>query len=263
MTDYREQSGAKAGAGDDSWGVPDATPIVSNNCNFVDSGDGPVLISWDDATTLFHEFGHAVHGLASKVRFRSQSGTNVARDFVEFPSQVLEHWLPTDEVLTRFATHHETGQSLPADLLRKIREADKFNSGFETTEYLACAIVDMMLHSRDQGVTDIAAFETEALSEIGMPDSLPMRHRLPHFSHLFSSDAYSAGYYSYLWSDALTADAAERFEQADGGYYDEEVAADLMRHVLSVGDTVDPKVAFERFRGRPVETDALLRKKGF
>ena len=259
MTDYREQSGA----GNDSLGVPRATPIVSNNCNFVDSGDGPPLISWDDATTLFHEFGHAVHGLASRVRFRSQSGTNVARDFVEFPSQLLEHWLATDEVLTRFATNLETAEPLPAALLAKIRAAEKFNAGFETTEYLACAIVDMMLHSRDQGVSDIAAFEREVLAEIGMPEQLPMRHRLPHFSHLFSSDAYSAGYYSYLWSDALTADAAERFEQADGGYYDAAVASDLMDHVLSVGDTVDPKAAFEKFRGRAVQTDALLRKKGF
>jgi len=270
MTDYREQSGwsgsgRAAPASDDlDVTVPTHSPIVSNNSNFIPGADGqPVCISWDDAVTLFHEFGHALHGLSSRVRFRSQSGTNVARDFVEFPSQLMEHWLETEAVLQRFATHSETEEPMPSELLEKLRRSGKFNSGFETVEYLACAILDMRLHQQSEPVTDLAAFEKEALAEIGMPDEIPMRHRLPHFSHLFSSDSYSAGYYSYLWSDALTADAAEMFENASGGYFDSEVAERYFGHVLSVGDTVDPAETYRAFRGRDVDTQALLRKRGF
>lgn len=267
MTDYREQSGA--GLDDGSKMIPVQTSIVSNNSNFVAGASNeegkaaPVLISWDDATTLFHEFGHALHGLCSQVKYPSQSGTNVARDFVEFPSQILEHWLSTPEVLGQFAVHFETGEPMPAELLEKIERSSKFNSGFETVEYLACAILDMKLHERDAEGINITEFEKSELAAIDMPSELPMRHRLPHFSHLFSSDAYSAGYYSYLWSDALTADAAEMFEQADGKYFDETVAAKLLDHVLSVGDTIDPAETYRQFRGRDVNTDALLRKRGF
>jgi len=262
MTDYREQSGVGITASDTN--IPINTPIVSNNSNFIpSSGDGPVLISWDDATTLFHEFGHALHGLSSRVRYPSQSGTNVARDFVEFPSQVLEHWLSTPEVLSRFATHYETGEPMPAELLEKIQRSSKFNSGFDTTEYLACAILDMQLHQMDASDIDISTFESRQLADIGMPSELPMRHRLPHFSHLFSSDSYSAGYYSYLWSDALTADAAEMFEDTEAGYFDETVANKLNEHILSVGDTIDPSETYRAFRGRDVDTNALLRKRGF
>lgn len=262
MTSYRQQSGADLTPSDKT--IPVTTPIVSNNSNFIPvSGDGPILISWDDATTLFHEFGHALHGLSSEVRYPSQSGTSVARDFVEFPSQILEHWLSTPEVLSQFATHYQTGEPMPAELLEKIERSSKFNSGFETTEYLACAILDMKLHQADAADIDINQFEAEELAAIDMPAELPMRHRLPHFSHLFSSDAYSAGYYSYLWSDALTADAAEMFEQADDGYFDAHVAQKLRDHVLSVGDTIDPAETYRAFRGRDVDTDALLRKRGF
>lgn len=262
MTDYRGQSGLDRDETESS--IPVQTPIVSNNSNFVAAAAGqPVLISWDDATTLFHEFGHALHGLSSEVTYPSQSGTNVARDFVEFPSQILEHWLSTPEVLGKFALHYETGQPMPAELLAKIERSSKFNSGFETTEYLACAILDMKLHNRDADGIDISKFEQQQLAAINMPMELPMRHRLPHFSHLFSSDAYSAGYYSYLWSDALTADAAEMFEQSDGKYFDKTVADKLYDHVLSVGDTIDPADTYREFRGRDVNTDALLRKRGF
>jgi len=270
MTDYREQAGwsgsrqAAPASEDVDISVPTSSPIVSNNSNFIPGADDrPVCISWDDAVTLFHEFGHALHGLSSRVRFRSQSGTNVARDFVEFPSQLMEHWLETESVLQRFATHSETGEPMPAELLEKLRRSGKFNSGFETVEYLACAILDMQLHQRGESVTDLAAFEKQSLAEIGMPEEIPMRHRLPHFSHLFSSDSYSAGYYSYLWSDALTADAAEMFENAPDGFFDEEVATRLFGHVLSVGDTVDPAETYRAFRGRDVDTQALLRKRGF
>jgi len=254
MSDYRAQQRIPA----------TVTPIVSNNSNFVKSGDGTtVLISWDDAVTLFHEFGHALHGLLSDVNYKSQSGTRVARDYVEFPSQVLEHWLPTPAVLERFALHYQTGQPMPAEMLEKIRRASQFNQGFGTVEYLASAILDMKLHTQTSGDIDPDAFERETLAEIGMPREIVMRHRTPHFSHLFSSDSYSAGYYSYLWSDALTADAAEVFEQSPGGYFDPEVAKSLRDHVLSVGDTIDPAESFRRFRGRDVDSAALLRKRGF
>ncbi|MEM9585780.1 MAG: M3 family metallopeptidase [Planctomycetota bacterium] len=243
--------------------APAATPIVSNNSNFVkSSGNKPALISWDDATTLFHEFGHALHGLLSDVDYPSQAGTRVARDYVEFPSQVFEHWLSTPEVLNRFALHHETGEPIPKALLAKIENASKFNQGFATVEYLASALIDMKLHLAGDAPIEPDSFERETLKELGMPDELPMRHRTPHFSHIFSSDAYSAGYYSYLWSDALTADAAEHFESA-GGFFDAKLAKSLHDNVLSVGDTIDPADGFRQFRGRDVDTSALLRKRGF
>ena len=238
------------------------TPIVSNNSNFVKGAEGEtVLISWDDAVTLFHEFGHALHGLNSKVTYRSQAGTSVARDYVEFPSQLMEHWLETPEVLSKYCVHYETGKPLPQALIDKIQKAATFNQGFGTVEYLASALVDMKLHTTTEPI-DPDEFERKALEEIGMPKEIPMRHRTPHFSHLFSSDSYSAGYYSYLWSDALTADAAELFEEA-GSFYDKTVAKKLHDHVMSVGDTIDPADGFRAFRGRDVDTGALLRKRGF
>lgn len=239
------------------------TPIVSNNSNFVEGAEGEVvLISWDDAVTLFHEFGHALHGLLSNVKYPSQSGTSVARDYVEFPSQLNEHWLSTPEVLNRFALHYQTGEAMPAELLEKIERASTFNKGFETVEYLASALIDMKLHLAGDGEIDPDAFERETLVELGMPGEIVMRHRTPHFAHIFSSDSYSAGYYSYLWSDALTADAAEVFEEA-GGFYDHDVANRLRENVLSSGDTIDPADGFRAFRGRDVDTAALLRKRGF
>ena len=239
------------------------TPIVSNNSNFVKTDTGePVLISWDDATTLFHEFGHALHGLNSKCKYPSQAGTSVSRDYVEFPSQVNEHWLPTKEVLKKFAVHYKTGEPMPAELLAKIEKAATFNQGFSTVEYLASALVDMKLHLAGNVLIDPDKFERETLVELGMPSEIVMRHRTPQFNHLFSSDGYSAGYYSYLWSDALTADAAEAFEEA-GSYYDKEVSKRLHDYIFSVGDTIDPAEGFRRFRGRDVDTRALLRKRGF
>ncbi len=239
------------------------TPIVSNNSNFVKGAEGEVvLISWDDAVTLFHEFGHALHGLNSKVKYRSQAGTSVARDYVEFPSQLNEHWLETPEILNRFAVHHQTGKPMPKELLDKIEKARTFNQGFATVEYLASALIDMKLHLAGDADIDPDKFERETLEEMGMPKELPMRHRTPHFMHIFSSDSYSAGYYSYLWSDALTADAAEVF--TDGGsFYDSDIAKSLHDNVMSVGDTIDPMDGYRNFRGRDVDTAALLRKRGF
>jgi peptidyl-dipeptidase Dcp len=238
------------------------TTIVSNNANFVKPKPGdPVLLSWDDATTLFHEFGHALHGLASDVVYPSLSGTNVARDYVEFPSQLLEHWLLTPEVLSRFARHYKTNEPLPAELVAKIERARTFNQGFATVEYLSSALVDMKLHLAGDRPIDPDAFERETLKELGMPSEIVMRHRTPHFSHVFSGDGYSAGYYSYLWADTLTADAWEAFTEA-GGPYDKTVAARL-KHILSLGNTVDPAEAYRTFRGRDPKIDALMRKRGF
>jgi peptidyl-dipeptidase Dcp len=239
------------------------TPIVSNHSNFVKGKPGaPVLISWDDAITLFHEFGHALHGLCSNCNYPSQAGTSVARDYVEFPSQLNEYWLSTPEMLQKFAVHHATGAPLPAERLAKIKQAETFNQGFATVEYLASALVDMKLHLAGNVKIDPDKFERETLAEIGMPREIVMRHRTPQFSHIFASDGYSAGYYSYLWSEALTADAAEVFADA-GSYYDRAVAKRLYDTVMSVGDTIDPADGFRNFRGRNVDTRALLRKRGF
>ena len=238
------------------------TTIVSNNSNFVKGKPGePVLISWDDANTLFHEFGHALHGLSSQVNYPSLSGTAVARDYVEFPSQLLEHWLSTPEVLNRFALHYRTGQPIPRALVERIERASTFNEGFTTTEYLSAALVDMKLHLSPNRAIDSDAFEREALTELGMPREIVMRHRTPQFLHVFSSDGYSAGYYSYLWSDVITADAFGAFSEG-AGPYDAAVAAKL-KHLLSIGNTVDPADAYRSFRGRDPRVEALMRKRGF
>ena len=240
----------------------EVTTLVSNNSNFVKGEPGqPVLVSWDDATTLFHEFGHALHGLSSSVAYPSLSGTAVARDYVEFPSQLMEHWLSTPQVLQRFALHYQTGQPIPQELVDRIKRASTFNQGFATTEYLSSALVDMKLHLAGSREIDADAFEKATLTELGMPSELVMRHRTPQFGHVFASDGYSAGYYSYLWSDVLTADAAEAFTGA-GGFYDPAVARRLQR-LLSVGNTIDPAEAYRAFRGRDPSVDALMRKRGF
>ncbi len=237
--------------------------IVSNNSNFVKGAAGePVLVSWDDATTMFHEFGHALHGLSSSVAYPSLSGTSVARDYVEFPSQVLERWLATPEVLARFALHHRTGRPLPAELAQKIERASTFRQGFDTVEYLASALVDMRLHLAGARPIDPDAFERDTLAALGLPSEVVMRHRTPQFTHVFSGDGYAAGYYSYLWSDVLAADAWEAFTQA-GGPWDEAVAKRLRESVFSVGNTIDPADGYRAFRGRDASIDALMRKRGF
>lgn len=237
--------------------------IVSNNSNFVKGKPGePVLIGWDDARTLFHEFGHAVHGLSSSVTYPSLAGTNVARDYVEFPSQILERWLTTPEVLNRFALHVQTGQPLPAGLVQKIERSATFNQGFATVEYLASALVDMKLHLAGDAKIDPRAFEKQTLAALGMPAELVMRHRTAHFNHAFASDGYSAGYYSYLWADTISADAFEAFREA-GGPWDQAVAKRLREHVFSVGNTVDPAAGYRLFRGKDPGIAALMRKRGF
>jgi peptidyl-dipeptidase Dcp len=240
----------------------DVKTIVSNNANFVKGKPGePVLISWTDAETLFHEFGHALHGLSSDVNYPSLAGTAVPRDYVEFPSQLLEHWLSTPEILDRYAMHVETGKPIPRELVARIDAADKFNQGFDTVEYLSSALVDMKLHLAGAQEIDPDKFERETLAALGMPGEIVMRHRTPQFNHVFAGDGYSAGYYSYLWSDTITADAWEAFTQA-GGPWDKQVGKRL-KQLLALGNTVDPADAYRAFRGRDPGIDALMRKRGF
>ena len=239
------------------------TTIVSNNSNFVKGTDGaPTLISWTDASTLFHEFGHALHGLSSNVTYPSLSGTSVVRDYGEFPSQLLENWLPTPQVLQRFAVHYQTGKPIPQALVDRIEKASTFNQGFETTEFLASALVDMKLHLAGSQKIDADAFERDALAQLGMPREIVMRHRTPQFTHVFSSDGYAAGYYGYLWSQVLAADAYSAFTEA-GGPYDRAVGQRLTKNVFSVGNTVDPADGYRTFRGRDPQIDALMRERGF
>jgi len=240
------------------------TTIVSNNSNFIKGAPGePVLISWDDATTLFHEFGHAIHGLNANATYPTVSGTNVARDYVEFPSQLNEHWLPTKEVLSRFCVHYKTGEAIPQALVDKIKAAGTFNQGFDTTEYLASALIDMKLHLAGDVDIDPDAFERTELAKLNMPREIVMRHRTPQFGHVFSGDGYSAGYYSYLWADTLTADVAEAFQEAPGGFYDKPTGQRLYETIMSKGNSVDPVDQFKAFRGRNVKIGALMRDRGF
>jgi peptidyl-dipeptidase Dcp len=250
-TTYRSRAGL---LGDD-------IVLGSNNNNFVKPGPGePVLISLDDAETLFHEFGHAIHYFLSNVYYPSLGGSQ--RDFVEYPSQVNENWLLTPEVLQRFAKHHDTGQPMSQALVDKIQKAQTFNQGFATIEYLSSALVDMKLHLDADGVVDPDKFERTALAEIGMPKELVMRHRLPQFNHLFSSDSYSAGYYSYLWSETMDADTWAAFAEA-GSPWDKATAGRFAKYLLSTGNETDRAEAYREFRGRDPDVDALLKKRGF
>ncbi len=241
----------------------DVTTIVSNNANFIKGKLGePILISWDDARTLFHEFGHALHGLCSNVHYPTLSGTAVAQDYVEFPSQILERWVSTPEILQHYALHYQTGKPIPQKLVDRIKNASKFNQGFTTVEAVSSALVDMKLHLAGSAKIDPDAFEKQALAELGMPKEMVMRHRTPQFGHIFSSDGYSAGYYSYLWADVLSADAYDAFTEA-GGPYDKAVGKRLYDHVFSIGNTVDQAEAYRAFRGKEPNSNALMRNRGF
>ena len=235
----------------------DILPLIVNNCNFVKSD--PALLSFDDARTLFHEFGHALHGLLSKVRFPRLSGTNVARDFVELPSQLYEHWLEEKDVLTRFARHYQTGEALPQALLDKLLAARNFNQGFATVEFLASAFVDMDFHSENGGAADPQAVQVASLARIGMPDEIAMRHAAPHFSHVFSGEGYSAGYYSYLWSEVLDADGFDAFRSDP---FEPLAARRLYDNIYSAGGSRDYAQAYRDFRGRDPEVKALLEGRG-
>lgn len=252
MTTYRSQH---------RLGGKNRYVLASNNNNFVKGGEGqPTLISLDDASTLFHEFGHALHYLNYDITYPGLAGT--PRDFVEYPSQVNENWLLTRYVLDNYAKHAETGEPMPQALVDKINKSKTFNEGFATVEYLSSAIVDMKLHNREEAVTDPDAFERETLAEIGMPKEIVMRHRLPQFNHLFSSDAYSAGYYSYLWSETMDADTWAAFEEA-GDVWDADTAERFRSIVLSTANETDRKEAYRKFRGRDPEVKYILKKRGF
>jgi peptidyl-dipeptidase Dcp len=265
--DYFARAGKRSGAwaqgyqGHETFMGHTVTPITSNNNNFVAGAPGqPVLISLDDAQTLFHEFGHALHGLLSQVNYPGLAGT--PRDYVEYPSQVHEHWVLTRPILDQFARHYQTNAPMPQALVDRVNNAATFNQGYTTVEYLSSALVDMAMHNRATPITDPDAFERETLASIGMPREIAMRHRTPQFGHLFSSDAYSAGYYSYLWSEVMDADTWEYFE-ASGNVFDPTIAAGMKNIILGEGNSSDRAEAYRRFRGRDPDVNALLRTRGF
>ena len=241
----------------------DVRPIVLNVCNFSKPSAGePALLSFDDARTLFHEFGHALHGMLSDVTYPLLAGTAVPSDFVELPSQLYEHWLEVPEILQRYARHFRTGEPMPKALLDRLLATRTFNQGFATVEYTACALVDLDLHSLpDTSELDVSDFEREDLERIAMPPEIVMRHRLPHFQHLFSGGGYAAGYYSYMWSEVLDADAFAAFEET-GNAFDPVTAKRLRDYVYSAGNLRDPSEAYKSFRGRLPTVDALLKKRG-
>jgi len=236
--------------------------LSSNNSNFIEPAPGePVLVSWDDATTFFHEFGHALHFLSADIEYPTlNSGV---RDYTEFQSQLLERWLSTDKVINQFLRHHETNEVIPQDLVKKIKKASTFNQGFATTEFLASAIMDMKYHTTDPDKIEPDTFERETLKELNMPEEIVMRHRTPHFGHVFSGEGYATGYYGYLWADVLTSDAAEAFADAPGGFYDKEVARKLVKYLFAPRNAMDPAEAYKKFRGREAKIDALMRDRGF
>ena len=248
------QSGYRLGRG--------SRPIIYNVMNFAKPPKGqPALLSLDEARTLFHEFGHALHGMLTDVYWPSQAGTSVSRDFVELPSQLYEHWLTVPEVLEKHALHYKTGAPMPKALLDKMLAASTFDAGFRTVEFTASALVDMAYHARPDAPADPIAFEAETLARLAMPDAIAMRHRTPHFGHVFSGDGYSAGYYSYLWSEVLDADAFSAFEET-GDPFDPDLAARLRNHIYAAGGSADPEALYTAFRGKMPAPDAMMAKRG-
>ncbi len=238
------------------------TVLASNNSNFVKPAPGEaLLVSWDDATTFLHEFGHALHFFSSEVKYPTLNGG--VRDYTEFQSQVLERWLSTDKVINQFLVHYKTGKAIPQELVEKIKKASTFNQGFSTTEYLASAIMDMKFHLADPTNIDVDAFEKETLEAMNMPKELVMRHRSPHFGHVFSGEGYATAYYGYMWADVITADAAEAFTEAPGGFYDKELSAKMVKYLFAPRNSMDPAEAYRKFRGRDAKIDALMRDRGF
>ena len=238
------------------------TVLASNNSNFIKAAPGEaVLISWDDAETFFHEFGHALHFFSSNVKYPTLNGG--VRDYTEFQSQLLERWLSTDEVISKYLVHYKTGEVIPDALVAKIKKAATFNQGFGTTEYLASALMDMKLHLADPEDMDVGVFEKETLDALKMPKELPMRHRTPHFGHVFSGEGYATAYYGYMWADVLTADAAEAFTESEGGFYDEDMSNKLVKYLFAPRNSIDPAEAYRLFRGRDAQIEALMRDRGF
>lgn len=268
LSDNFARSSKRSGAWMSTYRDPmnltqEVRPIVVNNNNFSQGELGkPTLLSLDDARTLFHEFGHGLHGLLSKVKYPRLSGTSVLRDFVEFPSQVYENWLMQPQILKEFALHAETGKPMPNDLIQKILAAQTFNQGFATVEYVSCALVDLALHENtDVENLDFQKFEAQSLNDIQMPPAIGMRHRLPHFSHLFSSNGYASAYYVYMWAEVLDADGFDAFLEA-GDLFAKEPAQKLYEHIYSAGNCQDPMAAYVAFRGREPTVTPLLTKRG-
>ncbi len=241
----------------------DALPIILNNNNFAKGAPGePTLLSFDDARTLFHEFGHGLHGLLSDVEYERLSGTQVLRDFVELPSQIFEHWINEPEVLKQHARHYKTGEPIPDALLAKIKAAELFNQGYETVRYTASALVDLAVHSRTEAQgPDITAFEAQTMADYGLPAAIGMNHRLAHFQHLFSGSSYAAGYYVYMWAEVLDADGYEAFKEA-GSPFDAQVAQRLLTHIYAAGNSCEPRATYRAFRGRDAQVQPMLRGRG-
>ncbi|WP_378184338.1 M3 family metallopeptidase [Aquimarina sp. SS2-1] len=262
---------ARTGKRSGAWATPyrshttfngKKTVLASNNSNFVKPAPGEsVLVSWDDAETFFHEFGHALHFFSSEVRYPTLNGG--VRDYTEFQSQLLERWLSTDKVIDNYLVHYKTGEPIPKSLVDKIKKAATFNQGFATTEYLASALMDMKFHLADPTNIDVDAFEKETLAALNMPKELVMRHRSPHFGHVFSGEGYATAYYGYMWADVLTSDAAEAFTQAPDGFYDKELAAKLVKYLFAPRNAMDPAEAYRLFRGRDAKIEALMKDRGF
>ena len=259
MSAYRSQSRN----GDSGSGADSVLPIIVNNNNFSKAAPGePTLLSFDDARTLFHEFGHGLHGLLSNVQYERVSGTGVLRDFVELPSQLFEHWLEEPSVLRRHARHYRSGEPIPEALIEKIHAARLFNQGYETVRYTASAMVDMAAHARTEPLdVDVVAFERNVLERIGLPSGIGLNHRLAHFQHLFSGSGYAAGYYVYLWAEVLDADGFSAFTEA-GDPFDAAVAERLRRHIYAAGNSVEPGAAYSAFRGRGPTVEPMLRQRG-
>ncbi|MFN5048536.1 M3 family metallopeptidase [Roseateles sp.] len=241
----------------------DALPIILNNNNFAKGAAGePTLLSFDDARTLFHEFGHGLHGLLSNVEYERLSGTQVLRDFVELPSQIFEHWINEPEVLKQHARHYKTGEPIPDALLAKIKAAELFNQGYETVRYTASALVDLAVHARTEAQgPDITAFEAQTMADYGLPAAIGMNHRLAHFQHLFSGSGYAAGYYVYMWAEVLDADGYEAFKEA-GSPFDAQVAQRLLTHIYAAGNSCEPRATYRAFRGRDAQVQPMLRGRG-
>ena len=239
------------------------TPVILNTNNFAKGAPGaPTLLSLDDVRTLFHEFGHGLHGMLSDTRFERLSGTQVLRDFVELPSQLMEHWIADPAVMQQHAKHYRTGQPIPHELIERIKAAELFNQGFETVRYTASALVDLAIHAlEDEQAPDIVAFERDTLARLGAPADCGMNHRLPHFQHLFVGDSYAAGYYVYLWAEVLDCDAFEAFKEA-GDIFDAQTAASYRRHILAAGNNQEPGAAFRAFRGRDARIEPMLKGRG-
>jgi peptidyl-dipeptidase Dcp len=256
MSAYRSQSRNDNDAGEFIY------PIIVNNNNF-NKGD-PTLLSFDDANTLFHEFGHGMHGMLSDVTYKRLSGTNVLRDFVELPSQLMEHWLKEPKVLKKHARHYQTQEPLPDELFARLMAAQSFNNGFDTIEYTACALLDQALHKlpeADVKELKLDEFEKTELARLGMPQGIALRHRLPHFQHMFASSYYAAGYYVYLWAEVLDADGFAAFTDA-GDCFDKETARRVRQFIYSAGNSREPGELYRAFRGRDPVVEPMLKKKG-